>query len=65
MIAMILTLGFILLITAINGITGILETEFSKDWMSFDDKPTNRERLEVENTEYDWGHNVKHNSEEV
>lgn len=59
MIAMILTLGFILLITAINGITGILETEFSKDWMSIDDKPTNREMLELENTEYDYGHNVR------
>ena len=28
-------------------------------------KLEDRERLEAENTEYDCGHNVKHNSEEV
>ena len=27
-------------------------------------KLTNRKALEAENTEYDYGHNVKHNSEE-
>lgn len=27
-------------------------------------KLTNREALEAENTEFDYGHNVKHNSEE-
>lgn len=27
-------------------------------------KITNREALETENTEFDYGHNVKHNSEE-
>lgn len=26
--------------------------------------PTDRQRLEAENTEYDYGHNVKHYSEE-
>ena len=26
--------------------------------------PTDRQKLEAENTEYDYGHNVKHNSEE-
>lgn len=26
-------------------------------------KFTNRETLEVENTEFDYGHNIKHNSE--
>lgn len=25
---------------------------------------TNRQKLEAENAEYDYGHNVKHNSEE-
>ena len=25
---------------------------------------TNRQKLEAENTEYDYGHNVKHHSEE-
>ena len=28
-------------------------------------KFTNREALEAENSEYDYGHNVSHNSEEV
>lgn len=28
-------------------------------------KLTNREALELENTEFDYGHNVKHNSEEL
>lgn len=27
-------------------------------------KLEDRERLEAENTEFDWGHNVNHNSEE-
>lgn len=28
------------------------------------DAPTYRQKLEAENTEYDYGHNVKHYSEE-
>jgi hypothetical protein len=64
MIALLLTLGFILLIAAINGITEAFDEAFSGDWMSFDDKPTDRERLEMENTEYDWGHNIKNYMEE-
>lgn len=28
-------------------------------------KLEDRERLEAENTEFDWGHNIKHNSEEI
>ena len=33
---------------------------FSGDWMQFDD-PENPK--EMDNSEFDWGHNVKHNSE--
>lgn len=52
------------MIAAINGITEAFDEAFRGDWMSFDDKPTDRERLEMENTEYDWGHNIKNYMEE-
>lgn len=44
---------------------------FSSKNMAKDEKKrekqefTNREALETENSEYDYGHNVKHNSEEI
>ena len=40
---------------AIDSIERIKEIMFSE--------PTDRQRLEAENTEYDYGHNVKHYSE--
>ena len=40
---------------AIDSIERIKESMFSE--------PTDRQRLEAENTEYDYGHNVKHYSE--
>ena len=41
-----------------------LNDAFSGDWLRFDDEPTERERLGMENSEYDWGHNIKNYMEE-
>jgi hypothetical protein len=37
---------------------------FSGDWLRFDEEPTERERLELENEEFSWGHNVRNYMEE-
>ena len=37
-----------------------LSEAFSGDWMRFDEEPTERQRLEMENTEFNYGHNVNH-----
>lgn len=37
---------------------------FSGDWLRFDEEPTERERLELENEEFSWGHNVRNYIEE-
>ena len=39
---------------------------FSGDWMQSDEPQEPKEsNIEMDNSEFDWGHNVKHNSEEV
>lgn len=37
---------------------------FSGDWLRFEEIPTERERLEAENDEYSWGHNIRNYMEE-
>lgn len=62
---MIVTTVIILLVLLFAGsIESNLREAFSGDWMRFDEEPTERERLELENSEFDWGHNVKHRTEE-
>lgn len=41
-----------------------LDEAFSGDWLRFEETPTERERLEAENEEYSWGHNIKNYMEE-
>jgi hypothetical protein len=41
-----------------------LSEAFSGDWLRFEETPTERERLEAENEEYSWGHNIKNYMEE-
>lgn len=53
---MIVTIIIVLLVLLFAGI----REAFSGDWM-----PSERERPEMDNSEFDWGHNVKHNSEEL
>lgn len=63
MIALII---LILLAVLAGSIESNLREAFSGDWMRFDDSqdPSLRERLEMENTEYDYGHNVRRSEDE-
>lgn len=40
-----------------------LREAFSGDWMQFDDPQ--EPKADIDNSELDWGHNIKHNSEEA
>ena len=51
---------------ALYGAYARLRKAFSdQSWISLeeDNEENRRARLELDNTEYDWGHNVNHNSE--
>lgn len=42
-----------------------LEDAFSDpNWLSFDEPMSDRGRLEMENTEWPWGHNIKNYMED-
>lgn len=47
-----------------DGIRKELHKALSGNWLRFDDEPTERERLELENEEFSWGHNVRNYMEE-
>lgn len=47
-----------------DGIRKELHEAFSGNWLRFDEEPTERERLELENEEFNWGHNVRNYMEE-
>ena len=65
-----MTLFVIILLTIgasfLAGVEEELYEAFSGDWMQFDEEqnPSERERLELENEEFDWGHNVRNYMEE-
>ena len=40
-----------------------LSEAFSGDWMQFDE-PQDPKAAEMDNSEFDWGHNVKHTSDD-
>lgn len=64
---MIAVIGIILLMIGISILARIEEKlyeAFSGDWLRFDEEPTERERLELENEEFSWGHNVRNYMEE-
>ena len=61
---MILTVILILLVLLFAGsIKSNLMDAFSGDWMQFDE-PQDPKAAEMDNSEFDWGHNVKHRTEE-
>ena len=62
-----MTLLVIILLAGVTLLSRVEKTmcdAFSGDWLRFDDDPTERERLEMDNSEFDWGHNIKNYMEE-
>lgn len=61
-------IGFAIIILLSVLIAGSIKDElheaFSGNWLRFDEEPTERERLELENDEFSWGHNVRNYMEE-
>jgi len=47
------------------GAKEMIEEAFSDpNWLSFDEPMNEKERLEMENTEWSWGHNIKNYMED-
>lgn len=62
-----LLICFILEILVISSVAlkSQLEDAFSDpNWLSFDEPINEKERLEMENEEFNWGHNVRNYMEE-
>lgn len=52
----------ILLVLFAGSIESNLREAFSGDWMQFDDPQ--EPKADMDNSEFNWGHNVKHRTEE-
>ena len=52
----------ILLVVLAGSIKSNLREAFSGDWMRFDEPQ--EPKADMDNSEFDWGHNVKHRTEE-
>ena len=64
MIALVISLLLIALLMT-GSIKSNLMDAFSGDWMHFDDlQEPKGSNEEMDNSEFDWGHNVKHRTEE-
>ncbi|MBQ3022875.1 MAG: hypothetical protein IJD91_06110 [Clostridia bacterium] len=63
---MIVAINLILLAVLVAGsIESNLREAFSGDWMRFDEQKEPKEsNIEMDNSEFDWGHNVKHRTED-
>lgn len=60
---MIVTIIIVLLVLLFAGsIESNLREAFSGDWMGFDEPQ--EPKAEMDNSEFEWGHNVKHRTEE-
>ncbi len=61
-----MTAILILLVLLFAGsIESNLREAFSGDWMRFDDPQEPKgSNVEMDNSEFDWGHNVKHTSDD-
>lgn len=60
---MILTVILILLVLLFAGsIKSNFMDAFSGDWMRFDEPQ--EPKFDMDNSEFDWGHNVKHRTED-
>lgn len=64
MIALLITILLMIGISMLAGVEEELYEAFSGNWLRFDEEPTERERLELENEEFSWGHNVRNYMEE-
>ena len=63
MIALIIALVLFAVLVA-GSIESNLREAFSGDWMQFDDPQDPKEsNVEMDNSEFDWDHNVKHRTE--
>lgn len=61
---MILIVILILLVLLFaSSIESNLREAFSGDWMRFDEPQ--EPKVHMDNSEFDWGHNVKHTTEEL
>lgn len=59
----VLAIILILLMSLFAGsIESNLHEAFSGDWMRFDEPQ--EPKVDMDNSEFDWGHNVKHRTEE-
>ena len=59
----VLAIILILLVLLFAGsIESNLHEAFSGDWMRFDEPQ--EPKVDMDNSEFDWGHNVKHRTEE-
>ena len=56
MIGILLTAVGLLLIKIVSSITAILDEAFDGEWLKMEDSV---EEVYVDDSEYDWGHNVK------
>ena len=61
MIALIIALVLLAVLVA-GSIESNLREVFSGDWMRFDEPQ--EPKVDMDNSEFDWGHNVKHRTEE-
>ena len=61
MIALIIALVLLAVLVA-GSIESNLREVFSGDWMQFDEPQ--EPKADMDNSEFDWGHNVKHRTEE-
>ena len=61
MIALIIALVLFAVLVA-GSIESNLREAFRGDWMHFDEQQ--EPKVDMDNSEFDWGHNVKHRMEE-
>lgn len=60
-----MTIVILLVVLLAGSIESNLREAFSGDWMHFDEPQEPKEsNVEMDNPEFDWGHNVNHRTEE-
>ena len=57
-----LTILLMIGISMLAGVSEMIEEAFQGDWMQFDEPQ--EPKADMDNSEFDWGHNVKHRTEE-
>lgn len=64
MTAFIILVLLTMVVSVLARVEEAMSEAFSGDWLRFEETPTERERLEAENEEFSWGHNIKNYMEE-